>query len=303
MLSIFNGNSGKDGERDLRDAYLARLQEVCQTGDDASIWSASEDASIPAPNPIPFVKESPKRIEEMSDKEPNKMVDREQPSSSGEFENIADRIAPKFTEALMDAMKVAHRQALGDRSNLEVVITEVARVSEDLGHVSGELLNLRRQSEQLVQEEQKLSAALAGLEDRLRHREETDRSIGENFQKLRDNQEQDLKTQSEVLSRLAEGLNSMTTGMSQVSERMEAVSRTLQVQTEATSELKSISYSLQDSQQKLEERLDNQAEAIRTLYSTRQAQDGRWGMFQSVVEQLKQIAVEPAPPTPLPETL
>jgi chromosome segregation ATPase len=303
MISVFNGNSGKDGGRDLRDAYLARLQEICQTDDHASIWSVSEDASISVPNPIPLVKEPPKRIEEMSDKQPNKMVDREQASSSGEFENIAERIAPKFTEALMDAMKVAHRLALGDGSNLEVVITEVARMSEDLGFVGGELTNLRHQSERFVQEEQKLSAALANLENRLHEREETDQAIADNFQKLRDNQEQDLKTQSEVLSRLAEGLNSMTAGLSQVSERIEAVTRALQVQTEATSELKSISCRLQGSQHELERRLDNQAEAIRTLYSTRQAQDGRWGMFQSVVEQLKQIAVEPAPPTPLPETL
>lgn len=325
MISLRNGTSQEEGRRDLRTLYLARLQEIADCAADGSYKSSTAtveaDAAPPAlgfsvPPPSENAKEEQRTEPEMT----APSMDAVQPASgpSDEFRRLAEQVAPKWIEALTDAIRGMHRMTTGDRGKLEAAIDSMTALSDDVRSIRGELTSLRRSTDLLEEAECALSVKVAGVETRLCDTEGSHQRMKAALEGLSSAQDQDRKNQDIAGSRLGDRLGQMEQRLRDreglvenrvagalekilaVSDHLEALTDALEAQANAAARLNATLSTLKEGQESLQRRLNLQSEAIRALYTTEQE---RRNQLETALKKVQDMATGFLLPGPLPEQL
>ncbi len=313
MTSLLLATEKQTTEKNLRALYLERLREIAEDtpyGDVPLVQDAAEvdlnELAAPELAHLETILPGVWR-EETSEA-----------ADSDQFRLLAEQIAPKCVEALTEAMRGMHRMASGERTRAEDAIHRMITLSDEVRHINGEVSSLRESAEFLTGAEQDLAAKAIMLEGQIAECTASDRQVVAELQELTKSQARDRESQAlassateERLARLEQCLTerlgalekrvatSLETG-SLAGEHLEAIMQALETHSEATARISAALSRLEETQQALQRRLDNQAEVVRKLYVSEQE---RGNQLQTALQKMKEMAVGFFMPAPLPEGL
>ncbi len=313
MISLMNANEKQTAEKNLRTLYLERLQEIAedaQSGGDSVAGEAAdaELTEMAIPEPVQADVTLPGRWPG----ETSEAFD------SDQFRLLAEQIAPKCIEALAEAMRGMHRLADGERGKAEDAIHRLIALSDEIRHINGEISSLHESTEFLTGAERDLATKTAGLEGQLAECAASDRQVMADLQELACAQAQDRKSQAlansategrlnrlehsltERLNALEKRVTASLETVSFASEHLEAIAQALETCSETTVTMSTSLSRVEETQQVLQRRLDNQAEVLRKLYASEQE---RGSQLQTVLQRMKEMTVGFFMPAPLPEEL
>ncbi|HSB15317.1 MAG TPA: hypothetical protein VLE22_12730 [Bryobacteraceae bacterium] len=319
MIPLLNGNGKQTREKNLRANYLERLREIAEDtrygGDallrDAAVGELSEVSVLEQTHSEVALPE-PWQVESEESKGSNEAFD------SDEFRLLAEQVAPRCIDALTEAFRGVHRLAAGDLGKAEAVTNQVIALSDEIRHINGEISSLRQSTEFLTGAERDLVTRAAVLEGQLAECATSDRQVIADLAELTNAQARDRESQTlansatqEQLNRLEQTLterlsaleNRFTASLetvSLVSENLTAIAQALQTHFETSARINVSLSGVQEAQEVLRRRLDNQAEVMRKLCASEQE---RGNQLQTTLQKMKEMTVEFFMPAPLPEDL
>jgi hypothetical protein len=284
------------GDDRLRDAAEAELSDV------SVLEAAHSEVTLP----------------EHRQEEPEESEASNEASDSDEFRLLAEQVAPKCIEALTEAFKGVHRLAAGERGKAENVKRQLIALSDEIRHINGEISSLHQSAELMTGAERDLATRAAVLEGQLAECAASDRQVIVDLAELTNAQARDRESQTlansatqEQLSRLEESLTErlnalekrFTASLETVSlagENLTAIAQALETHFETSARINASLSGVQEAQQVLQRRLDNQAEFMRRLCASERE---RGNQLQTTLQKMKEMTAGFFMPAPLPEDL
>ncbi len=319
MIPLLNGNGKQTREKNLRANYLERLREIAEDtryGDDGLLRETAVEelsqVSVLEPAHSEVALPEPWQVESEESKGSNEAFD------SDEFRLLAEQVAPKCIDALTEAFRGVHRLAAGDLGKAEAVTNQVIALSDEIRHINGEISSLRQSTEFLTGAERDLVTRAVVLEGQLAECAASDRQVIADLAELTNAQARDRESQAlansatqEQLSRLEQSLTERLNALEKrfaasletvalAREHLTAIAQALETHFETSARIDASLSGVQETQQVLQRRLDNQAEVMRTLCASEQE---RGNQLQTTLQKMKEMTVEFFMPAPLPEDL
>jgi chromosome segregation ATPase len=195
---------------------------------------------------------------------------------------------------LTSAIRGVHDATTSRDGRLDAVVSGMTAISIKVDHLTEDVASLK-------EAEQTFTVKLSRMEERLGQNDQGSALLAGELGRLQAGQTATVAALEEKLRQI-EGRLTAVSDFSHLNDRLDSLDRALQVQSETTVELRSACSRLQDGQQAAQDRMNVQADAIRTLHACA-GLGSRRDEFQNALERLQGILNDSSKVDPIPDNL